>query len=147
VVVTMAGSRPVIADPVVKLWGGGQLDVSGDGPAAYALSGHASHLGKYSAVGEVLFGRVDGDGVVTGQGPVAIRSANGDMLTGIAVWTVHPGGSGVIRFSWRDEVTFSDGSRVATSGRFAASRPAGGSNKFRSEPDSSPGIIAILIGP
>src|SRR5688572_22744515 len=66
----------------------GAIDFSDEGPSTFVLSGNASHLGKFTADGEVTFGPVDDDGIMVGEGVVVFEAANGDLLVGTATWNV-----------------------------------------------------------
>jgi hypothetical protein len=95
----------------------------------FELAGTASHLGQFLAYGEVEFLPIGGDGSLVGAGPVVFTAANGDLLVGVVTWDVGPEAGGEratgLHFSWRDAVTFSDGTLVASTGRFVSSRPPG----------------------
>ena len=122
----------------------GRIDYSSEQPSQFALAGTASHLGRFTARGEVEFLPGEEEGSLVGEGVVVFEAANGDLIVGVVSWLVHPpdgaGFSGTdIHFSWRDSVEFSDGRVVASTGRFAdaGSRPPG---------LVVIAIIAILIG-
>jgi|ERR1043166_1628348 ABC-type transport system substrate-binding protein len=131
------------AQSAVKLQGGGDIHLSSEGPATFTLSGTASHLGKYTCVGELALD-FDEDGSATGTGVAAFRAANGDILVGVVTIEFDTDGTGNVHFSWRDSVTFHDGTVIRTTGRFVASRPPGAISPFIFEPNTN--IIAILIG-
>lgn len=137
-------SGPAMATSPVKLqnWTG-TIDLSADEPVPFTLEGTASHLGRFTAYGEVEFLRGEKEGSLFGNGVVVFEAANGDQLVGDVTWDVDPAADGfsssTIHFSWRDSVEFDDGTVVASTGRFA---------KAEGRP---PGlvviaIIAILIG-
>jgi hypothetical protein len=130
------------AQSAVKLRGAGTLQIA-DGTSNIVLAGTASHLGNYLCFGEVEFSR--GRGSLTGEGVAMFTAANGDVLVGVMTCTLNDDGTGQFAVSWRDSVAFSDGSVVASSGRFARSRPSGIliGLAFRGGEN---GIIAILIG-
>jgi hypothetical protein len=141
-------ARPVLAVAPVKLqkWQGA-LDIQPgkpiplDEPIEFALSGAASHLGQFTANGEVSFVEGDDDDELLGSGVVVFRAGNGDLLVGDVTWRI-AGGEGELRtselhFAWRDAVTFSDDTTVSNTGRFVDSRPPG---------LVVIAIIAILIG-
>ena len=96
--------QPVAAISPVKLnhWFG-MVNPSNAGITPFELAGTASHLGQFVA--------------------------NGDLLVGVVTWDVGPEAEGEratrLHFSWRDAVTFSDGTLVANTGRFVSSRPPG----------------------
>ena len=139
--VTYAPTRAVAAKSAVKLqkWEGA-IDLDGDGARPFALEGTASHLGRFTATGEVEFVR-QGDGSFAGEGVVVFEAANGDLLVGDVEWDVDAAGGDLrasqIHFAWRDSVEFSDGTVVANTGRFVKDRPPG---------LVVIAIIAILIG-
>lgn len=142
--VQMAIHPSAYAVSPVKLqkWSG-QFDLTADpnAPLPFTLTGEASHLGKFSAVGEVEFLPGQEPGTLTGEGVVVFTAANGDLLVGVVSWDVGSDDDGFrassLHFSWRDSVEFSDGAVVANSGRFIESRPPG---------LVVIAIIAILIG-
>lgn len=136
-----ATSRPVMAVPQIVLhnWSG-SIDFLED-PAPFMLQGTASHLGRFQATGEVEF-LPNSQGGMDGTGVIVFVAANGDRLVGLVDWDVAAGGDvrrSELNFSWRDDVTFSDGRVVTSTGRFAdaAGRPRG---------LVVIAIIAILIG-
>lgn len=120
----------------------GRIDITAPGPVVpFTLAGEASHLGKFTSVGEVVFTRGQQSGTLVGTGVVVLRAANGDFLAGVVTWDVgsidNNNRSTAIHFSWRDSVTFSDGTVANSTGRFENDRPAG---------LVVIAIIAILIG-
>ncbi len=139
----LAGSlQPAAAISPVKLnhWSG-MVNLSNAGITPFELAGTASHLGQFLANGEVEFLPIGENGSLVGAGPVVFTAANGDLLVGVVTWDVGPEAEGEratrLHFSWRDAVTFSDGTLVANTGRFVSSRPPG---------LVVIAIIAILIG-
>lgn len=133
--------NPVLAKSPVKLkkWSGA-IDFNADGISTFTLSGKASHLGKFTAYGEVLF-EPGQDGTLIGRGVVVFEAANGDLLVGNVTWEAQAEDGGLrtshIHFSWTDFVTFADGTMVENTGRFVDDRPPG---------LVVIAIIAILIG-
>jgi hypothetical protein len=122
--------RPTYAESPIKLqhWSG-TITSSTAGPASFDLAGAASHLGQFTGYGEVEFLPVGDDGALVGAGPVVLQAADGDLLVGVVTWDV-AAESGAeqtahLHFSWRDAVTVNDGTTVASTGRFATSRPPG----------------------
>ena len=118
----------------------GTIDFNEDGPSTFTLSGTASHLGRFSAGGEVEFVPGEEPGSLAGQGVVVFEAANGDLLVGNVSWDIPPGGderTSAIHFAWADSVEFSDGTVVFNTGRFVDDRPPG---------LVVIAIIAILIG-
>ena len=129
----MAGpfSTVAIADesPIeLKNWQG-TIDFSTTRNSPFTLAGTASHLGRFTAVGEVRFLPGQSQGSLVGTGVVAFTAADGDMLVGVVTWDADPEVDGQrisgIHFSWRDSVQFSNGRIVSSTGRFAQSRPPG----------------------
>ena len=120
---------------------GGTIDFSDEGPSTFTLKGTASHLGQYMCYGEVSFAPGEDEGTLLGEGVAVFEAANGDLLVGVVDWDVLADGDELrtshIHFSWRDAVEFSDGTIVASSGRFEHDRPPG---------LVVIAIIAILIG-
>jgi hypothetical protein len=119
----------------------GEIDFSTERTSPFVLEGTASHLGRYTAHGEVDFSPGEEEGLLIGDGVVVFEAANGDLLVGVATWEVDAEIDGErashIHFSWRDSVEFSDGTIVASTGRFVDDRPPG---------LVVIAIIAILIG-
>jgi hypothetical protein len=136
-------ATPVMAKSAVKLqnWDG-TIDFVPSGTSTFMLEGTASHLGNFTAYGEVDF--VPGiNGTLVGDGVVVFTAANGDVLVGNVEWTADPDEQGLrnsqVHFSWADSIELSDGSVVDSTGRFADSdqRPPG---------LVVIAIIAILVG-
>jgi hypothetical protein len=119
----------------------GAIDFSTEGTSVFDLQGSASHLGKFSAYGEVEFQPGAEAGSLLGDGVAVFKAANGDLLVGITTWDLDAEMNGEqtahIHFSWRDSVQLSDGRTVASTGRFVTARPPG---------LVVIAIIAILIG-
>jgi hypothetical protein len=120
----------------------GAIDITAPGPVIpFTLAGEASHLGKFTSHGEVVFTPGQQPGTLVGNGVVLLKAANGDLLAGVVTWDVGAVNSdhrsAGIHFSWRDNVTFSDGTVASTTGRFVTDRPPG---------LVVIAIIAILIG-
>lgn len=108
----------------------GSLDRTGPGPTfPFALSGEASHLGKFTGVGEVAFVPGPQPDSETGSGVVVLTAADGDQLVGVVTWDttapVNDTHISSVHFSWRDSITFNDGSEVHTTGHFIKNRPPG----------------------
>jgi len=97
----------------------------------FTMSGTDRHFGRYSAFGEM--------DVSEGLGVAVLTAADGDQIVGV----VEAGAEEIERthghfhFSWRDSVTFDDGTVHVNTGRFAKHRPEG---------LVVIAIIAILIG-
>lgn len=135
------------ADPVVDIRGEGTLTLAAGGPATFEFQGNASHLGKFTAYGEINLTPGPDEGSMEGEGVAVFQASNGDLLVGVVTWQVDDDGAGQMAFSWRDSVQFTDGSMVSTTGRFVEKRPAGAVSKTTSIKDgTSNTIIAILIG-
>jgi hypothetical protein len=119
----------------------GTIDFGEEGPTTFTLEGTASHLGEYTCYGEVNFVPGEEEGSLLGDGVAVFEAANGDLLVGVVDWEVEADGdefhTSHIHFSWRDAVEFSDGTIVASTGRFEHDRPPG---------LVVIAIIAILIG-
>jgi hypothetical protein len=145
-VVVLACSQAIppsaYAKSPVKLqkWSG-EIDTTAEGVVPFTLEGNASHLGKFTAYGEVEFIPGVEDGTLEGEGVAVFTAANGDLLVGVVTWDVGADESGFrtsgLHFAWRDVVEFSDGTVVSNTGRFVDSRPPG---------LVVIAIIAILIG-
>jgi ABC-type transport system substrate-binding protein len=136
-------SPSVFAQSPVKLqnWQGAIDLASPDTVHPFFLAGTASHLGQFTAHGEVEFVPGDKAGTLVGEGVVVFEAANGDLLVGVVKWEVAEDAGGFrttsLHFSWRDSVEFSDGTIVSSTGRFLNDRPPG---------LVVIAIIAILIG-
>ena len=120
----------------------GSIDLTAPGPVIpFTLAGEASHLGKFTSVGEVVFTPGQQTGTLVGNGVVVLTAANGDLLVGVVTWDVSAAADDMrttsIHFSWRDSVTFSNGTVVSNTGRFVSDRPPG---------LVVIAIIAILVG-
>ena len=130
-VVSITTSAPVTAQSPVKIKNyEATIDTFEDGSSVFQLRGKASHLGNFSATGEVNLvpGFVEGSQI--GNGVVVFEAANGDRLVGVANWILGPVGEDSIldtsvHFTWRDSVLLSDGTIVQSSGRFVDHRPPG----------------------
>jgi hypothetical protein len=133
----------------------GSVELSAEGPTPFTLSGVASHLGNFTAVGEVEFEPGEEEGSFHGEGVVVIKAANGDLLVGNVIWEVSPAvdddASVHLHFAWRDTVEFSDGAFFANTGRFTDNRPPGAvvveTAKTREQVSSGgvPVIVLILV--
>ena len=133
--------RVVIGKSPVKLKNfTGTVDVLAEGPTPFSLSGTASHLGQFTARGEVEFAPGEDAGSLEGTGVVVFEAANGDLLVGNVSWLVEADGGDFrtshIHFSWSDSIELS-GAVVTNTGRFIDDRPPG---------LVVIAIIAILIG-
>jgi hypothetical protein len=119
----------------------GEIDFSTEGTSPFTLEGTASHLGRYTAYGEVDFLPGEGEGTLVGNGVAVFEAANGDLLVGVVTWEVEAEVNGErasrIHFSWRDSVEFGNGMTVSNTGRFVKDRPQG---------LVVIAIIAVLIG-
>jgi hypothetical protein len=119
----------------------GAIDFSTERTSLFVLEGTASHLGRYTAHGEVDFSPGAEAGTLVGDGVVVFEAANGDLLVGVATWEVDAEVNGErashIHFSWRDSIEFSDGTSAVSTGRFVEERPPG---------LVVIAIIAVLIG-
>ena len=135
-----ARSNPAMAISPVKLnnWAG-TIDYVPDGVSPFSLSGEASHLGNFTAYGEVELIFNEDDASFAGEGVVVFASANGELIVGVVTIESGSDSVGAMHFSWRDSVEFSDGTQAASTGRFADAngRPPG---------LVVIAIIAVLIG-
>jgi hypothetical protein len=121
--------KPMHAEAPVKMKNFiGEIDLTTGGVIPFTLSGTASHLGQFTAYGEVEFLPGEEPGSLEGMGVVVFEAANGDLLVGNVAWEVAAGGdfrASRIHFSWRDSVQFDDGTVVFNTGRFVDDRPPG----------------------
>jgi hypothetical protein len=123
---SVSSINPAFAESPIKLqnWQG-TIDFSSVGFSSFELEGTASHLGRFTAYGEVELLPGATVGSLTGDGVVVFEAANGDRLVGVTTWDVLASEIGQLHFSWRDFVALSDGTIVDSTGRFAAERPPG----------------------
>jgi len=121
----------------------GTVDFSPDKTTPFTLRGTEPHIGEYTARGEGTFRPGDVEGTLIGEGVAVFETTDGDLLVAVVTWAAAAEAGGEraseMRFSWRDSIEFSDGTIVASTGRFADSE------------DRPPGlvviaIIAVLIG-
>jgi len=140
---TLFGTTPKFAfarSPVKLQNWQGTIDFSAERPTPFTLEGTASHLGQFTAYGEVEFLPGEQEGSLVGNGVVVFEAANGDLLVGVVTWEVDAGGdfrTSRVHFSWRDSIEFSDGTIAFSTGRFVNDRPPG---------LVVIAIIAVLIG-
>ena len=138
--VTPAQVRAASSPVKLKNWQG-SIDFDPDGTSSFVMEGTASHLGRFTAYGEVDFVPGEEEGSLLGEGVVVFESANGDLLVGVVEWDVEAGDgefrASHVHFSWRDSIELADGTVVHSTGRFVDSRPPG---------LVVIAIIAILIG-
>ena len=130
----------------VKLKGAGAIDLSTESTPTFAFSGTASHLGRYTCHGEIELHPGEKKGSMLGVGVADFEAANGDLLVGVVTCELDADGTGLLRFSWRDSVEFSDGTIVPSTGRFVDSRPPGVVSVLTFLILGPINIIAILIG-
>jgi hypothetical protein len=135
-------TNPVLAKSPVKMKSFlGTIDLSDEGITPFTLEGNASHLGNFTAVGEVEFSPGEDEGALVGFGVVVFTAANGDLLVGNVMWEAEAVDgefrTSHIHFSWTDSVEFDDGTVFTNTGRFVKDRPPG---------LVVIAIIAILIG-
>lgn len=115
------------------------LSLGDDGFGMFQMTGTAEHLGNCTCFGELDFVPDQEQSMVTGQGVVVFTAANGDQLVGvIAMQLDEAHDTFSAEMHWRDSVVLSDGTTVASSGRFVNHRPPGLLVVIA--------IIAILIG-
>jgi hypothetical protein len=123
-------ASPSLAKSAVKLqnWSG-TIDFSTEETTTFTLEGTASHLGNFTAYGEVDFLPGDEEGALIGFGVAVFESADGDLLVGNVTWEANAEQGGLrtssIHFTWADSVEFSDETIVANTGRFVNDRPPG----------------------
>jgi hypothetical protein len=107
----------------------GEIYQTADGPKPFVLEGEAAGLGRFAAIGEVMFRAGAAAGSVVGTGPVVFRADNGDLLVGVATWEIGRPVGGLsntqFRVTTRDVVEFSDGTVVGSTGQFEDDRPVG----------------------
>jgi hypothetical protein len=133
-----AATAPAMDGPAItmKKWAG-RIEYSTKGPSPFELKGMALQLGSFMARGEVTFRPGETPETLVGEGIVVFMDDEGDFLVGETTWIVDGEDNLEMHFAWCDSVTFSDGSEVSSTGRFADQLP----NDLTVN-----GIIAILIG-
>lgn len=99
------------------------------GTPRYVLTGRSADFGRYRCDGEM--------DVLAGTGVVVLTASDGAQIVGMVTAGADEDGAGHFGFSWRDSVTFSNGSVHRNTGRFRHKRPPG---------LVVIAIIAILIG-
>jgi hypothetical protein len=132
VVLTLVGLAPTAAlakSPVKMKDFTGTIDLESDAPIPFTLEGTASHLGQFTARGEVTFVPGAEEGTLVGNGVVVFTAANSDLLVGNVAWDVEAASGDFrttsIHFSWADSVTFGDGTTGKNTGHFVDDRPPG----------------------
>ena len=126
VLISTASAATALAQSPVKVQAAsGAVALSPGGTSPFVLEGTASHLGRFTARGEIELVSGQQPDSFVGEGIVVITAANGDLLAGVATFDLGEGGLGHVHFSWRDAVQFSDGTVVETTGRFVNQRPPG----------------------
>jgi hypothetical protein len=120
----------------------GSLTSRDDGVTVLRLTGTAEALGRFSCYGELRFAPADEAGVRQGAGEIAFTAANGDLLVGVITADIDADGFFSAEIHWRDAVTFSDGTTVASSGHFAKHRPAG--LIMKASADTQGGLVSSL---
>lgn len=128
------------------------IDTSAPGPVLpMALNGEASHLGRFTGRGEVVFTPGQEPGTLVGSGVVALRAANGDLIVGVMTWAAseQQGNRRTASFqvSWRDSVTFSNGEVVNNTGRFVDNRPSGFIVSVEMTYIAIIQILIVIVGP
>jgi hypothetical protein len=94
------------------------FELNDPGVSTFTMSGTERHFGRFSAFGEM--------DVRAGQGVAVLTAANGDQIVGVVeAAAVGDRTKGHFHFSWRDSVTFEDGTVHVNTGRFARQRPPG----------------------
>jgi hypothetical protein len=102
------------------------LTFGDDGLAILRMTGTAEELGNSACYGEIVFVPGEEEGTLDGTGVVAFTAASGELLVGViaAEFDAVDLTLGFV-IHWRDAVTFSDGTTVASTGRFVDHRPPG----------------------
>jgi ABC-type transport system substrate-binding protein len=106
------------------------LTFSDGGFAVLGLTGMAEALGKCSAYGELVFVPGEDEDTLDGMGVAAFTAADGDVLVGVIAAQIDEDNRLTWVIHWRDTVTFSDGTTVASTGRFVDNRPPGATGTF-----------------
>lgn len=156
-IVTGVSAAPRAEKTPVTLTGGGSIVFSTGGVNSFVLRGVATHVGRYTCLGELQFVPGATPGSLNGVGVAEIIGDDGAQIVGVVTWQTNAHGGGHMAFSWRDFVEFSDGSIVQSTRRFTRNRPPGAEAQIElmhetthapSQPERPihVGIIAILIG-
>jgi hypothetical protein len=123
---SLVGEQNVSADqPIRSIRAQGTLDIDDDGFALARLTGTAPGMGKFVCYGEIVLQPDEQGSSLVGVGIAAFTAANGDYVTAYVECQVSEDGVAELLVHWRDAVTFSDGTEVATTGRFVKKRPPG----------------------
>src|SRR5262249_16385155 len=106
----------------------GVIDLSADGPAAFAVWGAAPHGGRFLCLGEVEFGPGPVPGTVVAEGVAVFAAGNGNVFAGVVAWEVGRVADGILGarmdFSPRAAVEFSDGTTVSSTGGLQGAQTA-----------------------
>ncbi len=117
--------RAVADQPILTIKAQGTFVIDDEGFAVAHLRGTAPGMGKFVSFGEIAFVSGEQDGSLDGAGMMAFTAANGDIVAAFVEWQISADGTNTVLVHWRDAVTYSDGTTVATTGRFVERRPPG----------------------
>jgi hypothetical protein len=117
--------RAMSDQPILTIRAQGAFTIDDDGFAVAQLRGTAPGMGKFVSYGELVFAPGDQTGSFDGEGIMAFTAANGDIVAAFVEWQIGADGTNTVLVHWRDAVTFSDSTSVATTGRFVDRRPPG----------------------
>ncbi len=144
IILCCISSYPALAQaqtPLTMTQFEGAVDVRAGEVVPFTLKGDAPVIGKFNAVGEILFTPGSTPASLVGHGVIACKTTDGDILVGEVRWNLSAVQAGhrlvAIQFQWKGSVKTSDGESWQSTGRFANSRPGD---------MTAQGIIAILIG-
>ena len=121
---TRLATPALAAKSAVKLnkWAGA-IDFQETGPSPFTLAGTASHLGKFTAEGEITLTPGEEEGSFVGTGVVVFTAANGDKLnttwTGFGFPTSDPNVLGIVEHG---TITGGTGRFANASGSFTVER-------------------------
>lgn len=119
----------------------GSVQVQVGETVPFTLKGDAPVIGKFNAMGEILFAPGQTAGSLIGLGVIACKTPEGDVLVGQVRWDLSSMNAEhrlvAMQFNWKANVKTSNGTTLSSTGRFAHSRPGD---------MTAQGIIAILIG-
>lgn len=121
----ISGLHAKAEQPILTIRAEGTLVIDENGFGLSRLSGTAPAMGKFACYSELVFTPSEQEDSLEGIGFAVFTAANGDLIAALVEWQISADGTNDALVHWRNEVTFSDGRNVATTGRFVNKRPPG----------------------